>query len=293
MVSPFKILVQTVETWIDDGGPQWSASIAYYAVLSLTPLLILVSALAGLAFEGSSVAAVEQQLTLVLGERGTEFALALMEDATLPDRDFPGLVGSLVILAIGATIVVSNIQNALNKIWGLRWVKGGVVRGAIHKRLMAFAMIAVTGLIMLLSMGLSTVTQLMSDQVGSAIGTPWLISTLDVGGSVLILALLFAATFRILPDGDVHWKDALLGAGVTAALFVVGKLVVSLYLTRATVVGVYGVAGSLVFFLIWVYYSAAIFFLGAVFTQVWACAHGRLIEPNNGAVRVEERRVEV
>ena len=148
-------------------------------------------------------------------------------------------------------------------------------------------MIVVTGAVLLVSVGLSTITGLMSDQLEEVVGTPLLFALVDAGLSVLVLATLFGASFRILPDGDVAWRDVAVGAVVTAILFVLGKLVVTLYLTHASVIGAYGVAGSLVFFLVWIYYSAAIFFLGAEFTQLWAQRQGRPIEPNEGAVRVE------
>jgi len=166
------------------------------------------------------------------------------------------------------------------------------VKGVVRSRLLAFGMIMATGLIMLISLALSTVTGIMTDQLEHLVGAELWVWLLDAGSSVLILSVLFGASFRILPDGEIAWRDVILGAGVTATLFVVGKLAVSAYLSRASLVGAYGVSGSLVFFLIWVYYSAAIFFLGAEFTEIWAAAHGRHIAPDEGAVRVEERIVE-
>ena len=291
MTNPLRIAIDTVTAWIDDGGPQWSAAIAYYAVLSLAPMVILVSALVGLAFEEMPTAALRDQLEVFLGRKGAEFAMGIVEDSAVPDREFPGLVGNGVILLVGATIVLANVQTALNRVWGLRWIRGGTIRGVLRQRVLAFAMIVVTGAIMLISVGLSTVVGLASGQLETLVDAPELVPVFDAVISVLVLAVLFGATFRILPDGDVAWRDVLLGATVTSVLFVVGKLVVAFYLTHASVVGAYGVAGSLVFFLIWVYYSAAIFFLGAEFTEVWARAHDRPITPHPGAVRVEEQVV--
>lgn len=280
------LIVQTVKAWVHDGGPQLSAAIAYYAVLSLAPMVMLVAALAAAAFGDVSQTALHEQMALVLGHRGAEFAMSILQDAKVPDREFPGLVGHGVILLIGATILYANVQGALNRIWGLKWIKGGAVRGVVRQRLLAFAMIVVTGVLLLVSLIVSAVATLMRANLDDVFEVPAMVNVIDAGLSMVILTVLFGATFRILPDGDASWRDVAVGSFVTAALFVVGKTLLTFYLARATVVGAFGVAGSLVFFLIWVYYSAAIYFLGAEFTQQWARMRGRPIQPDKGAVRI-------
>lgn len=291
-MTALRLVINTVTAWVDDGGPQLSAAIAYYSVLSLAPFVILVSALAGIALGDAPVSAIQNQLAMVLGQQGADFALSLIQDARVPDSEFPGLFGNAVILLVGATILFANVQGALNRIWGLKWIKGNALSGALRQRLLAFAMIFATGLLMLVSVALSTVAGLMTARLEGYAGAAFAVSVTESLVSVVVLTLLFAATFRILPDGTISWKDVLLGALVTAVLFVVGKVLVAFYLTNASVVGAYGVAGSLVFFLIWVYYSAAIFFLGAEFTEQWARHRGRPIRPEPGAVRMEHREVD-
>lgn len=275
--------MEVVESWVDDGGPQVSAAIAYYSILSLAPVLILVSALVGLVVEEVPTEGFELQLALILGRRGAEFAMGFVEEP-LQHTSVSGLVGNVAILLVGATVVFANVQGALNRIWGLRWVAGGLVRGVLRQRVLAFTMIVVTGLVMLVSAGLGAIARLVAEPLLDTV--PAVVTLIDAGVSVVVLALLFGASFRILPDGDVAWRDVALGASVTAAFFVVGKLVITAYLARASVVSAYGVAGSLVFFLVWVYYSAAIFFLGAEFTQQWGIRRGRPIQPDRGVVRV-------
>jgi membrane protein len=227
----------------------------------------------------------------VVGKAGVEQINTMVNAANKQGRGIWATAIGVVVLLVGATGVVAQLQATLNRVWDVKADprRGGIMR-LVRKRLLSFAMILGVGFLLAVSLVLTTVLsaigERMRDWLPSGVSGGLLFS-LDVGASLIVFALLFAAMFKWLPDAKVRWRDVALGAIVTSALFIAGKFLLGFYLGRQDT-SAYGPAAALVLILIWVYYSAMILFFGAEFTQVWARRHGARIEPAEGAVRIEQ-----
>lgn len=272
---------RAVRRFIDDDGPRYGAALAFYATLSLAPLLLLTVAVVSLiAHEGITNSAVIDRLTLVIGSRGADLVADIMANSPDPDRSLLSMIGSIAMLLIGGSVLFVNMQRPLNVIWHVQ------PRGIVRSRLLALLMILVMGGLLLISMFLGAAAAWAAPFIERDTGVGgWVVIGLEMAVSASILTLLCAATYRILPDVDIAWRDVWLGAAVTTILFLIGRTVIGLYIGRAAVVSRFGAAGSLVAFLIWVYYSAQIYFLGAEFTHVWTQHRLSSIVPTGNAER--------
>ena len=278
--------------WLGEGVMHWGAALSYYTLFSLGPVLIFLVGTAGMFFDDA--AAREQilsQLRLLLGSRGAEIADTILVQATFPGFGSVQALLSLLALLVGATAVFGNIQGALNDIWHVKPVTG-TVRNALRTRLMAFVMILVLGGLVFLSFLVSAATSLLAPFIEARLpGGSLLVRALDFGVSTALLWLVFAAVYQVLPDARIAWRDVWVGGLVTAVLFAIGKLAIGGFLGRRDPGSVFGAAGSLFALLIWIYYSAQIFLVGASFTEVWARSRGRAIRPEPYAGRVVQRVV--
>lgn len=244
------------------------ASLAYYTVFSLTPFLLVVIAVAGLVID-SAVAEqkIIEQISHVLGADGGAAVRGLLEGARRPGAGRLAAVTSLVTILLGATAVFSELQSGLNGIWRVPPTSAGV-GSVVRARLRSFALVVGIGFLFVVSLVLHA--------VAAAVQT-WLGSTFIYTQNLLAFvmsALMFGMIFKILPETAVAWRDVAVGALVTALLFSVGQWALARYLGSSSVASVYGAAGSLVVILVWVYYSAQVFFLGAEFTHVYATTYG-------------------
>lgn len=263
-----RLLGRTLQCWWDDNAMRLGASLAYYTIFSLTPFLIVVIAVAGLVVD-STVAEqrIIDQIAQVLGADGGAAVRGLLEGARKPGTGAFAAVTSVVTILLGATAVFSELQSGLNGIWRVPATTAGV-RSVLFARLRSFALVVGIGFLFVVSLVLHA--------VAAAVQT-WLGSTFIYTQNLLALvmsALMFGMIFKILPETPVAWRDVGVGALVTAALFSVGQWALARYLGTSSVASVYGAAGSLVVILVWVYYSAQVFFLGAEFTHVYATTYG-------------------
>lgn len=259
-----------------DNALALGAALAYYTIFSLAPLLVLVIAVAGIALGRSTAQA--EILTRVQQEVGPNVAQAIegmILQLASPKSGILATVTSLVTMVFGASGAFGQLQGALNTIWSAppRYDTGW--KNMLRRRLSAFGMILVIGFLLLVSMlltaVLSGVHRLIAERLPVfALVLPYL----NFAVSFALVTALFAAIFKILPDVRIEWRDVWLGAAVTALLFTVGKSLIGLYLGRAGVASIYGAAGSLIVLLLWIYYSAQIFFLGAEFTEVYSRRYG-------------------
>jgi membrane protein len=289
------IIWRTIGRFMDDGGMRLGAALAFYATLSLAPLLLLVvSVVSLLSRDDITASTFVDQLTLMLGERGEEIALQIIDNAPDQDQSIIGMIGSAVLLLVGGSVLFINLQGTLNSMWNVKRRSRGMIRGLVRARLVAFLMILATGAVLLLSVLLGAAANWIAPVVENRmpVGST-LVMLLELAVSGAVLTLLCAATYRILPDVEIAWRDVWLGAMLTAALFLVGRTVIGWYLSTAGVGSRFGAAGSVVVFLIWLYYSALIFFFGAEFTQVWAEQRGAPILPSPGSVRVHRMETEI
>ena len=273
--------------FIDDNGPKLGASLSYYTIFALAPMILIVMSLAGI-FLG--VEAVQGKIYgQINGLVGNATALEIQEIIKNIQRSHNTTAGAIigvVILIFAATGVFTEIQDSINYIWSVKakpkrgWVK------MILNRLLSFSLIISFGFILMVSLLVNALIDVLSDRL--KIFFEHLTVYLFYGVNVLILfviiACLFAIIFKVLPDARIKWKDAFIGAFFTAVLFILGKFLIGFYLGNSTVGTTYGPAASIVILLLWVYYSSIILFFGAEFTQVYARHYGGGIVPNETAV---------
>lgn len=286
MNSLWKILRQSYQEWNSDKASRLAAALSYYTAVAIAPLLVLMVMLIGWFYgENSAQGQVVGQLRALVGPQGAEVAEAVIESADRPD--LAGIAGilSLITLLWGASNVFVELQDSLNTIWGVELKqRSRGIRAVIRERFLSFGMVLVIGFLLLVSLILSAIL--------SALGGVFTVlmpnmEALWQGANLVIsfgiTTLLFALIYKVLPDAKFAWKDVWMGATVTALLFTVGKWLLGLYLGNQTTSSAYGAAGSLVVLLIWIYYSAQIFFFGAEFTQVYARREGDGVIPDEKA----------
>lgn len=266
------LLYQAVCNWIDDGALQLSAALAYYSVFSMAPLLIIAVSISGLVFGEDAVRGqLEAQLQYYVGDRVAGTVQQLVQSAARPNQGWMNATTGFVILLVGASSVFAQLKDALNTVWGVKETKWRGFMNFIMTRLLSFGMVLVIGFLLLISLFLSTAVAGLSKYVSFVFGVPvevWGIVGIII--SLLLVTLLFAIIFKVLPDVAVRWRDVWVAAAMTAVLFEVGKHGLSYYLGRESVTSSYGAAGSLVLLLLWVYYASCLLLFGAEFSQVYS-----------------------
>lgn len=284
----WKMLRETVDDWLEDKVPRMGAALAYYAVFSVAPLLLIAIGIAGVVF-GEQAA--QKELHKQIGNTvGAPVAGAIEDILGNVHRRGGGFLGTaigVVILLFGASGVFSELQDALNTIWRVKPRPGSGIWGVIRDRLLSFLVVLGTGFFLLASLVLSAVLQGLESFAGEgSAGGGWLWWVVNVAVSFAVEAVLFALLYKLLPDTDVGWRDVWPGAVIAALLFAVGKYAISVYLVKGAVVSAFGAAGSVIVILTWVYYSSQILLFGAEFTRVHARHRGSDVQPAANAVRV-------
>ncbi len=271
------ILSDTTSEWYKHKAPRLGASLAFYTLLSLAPLLVVIVALAG-AFYGEEAARgqIVAELGGLIGTKGAAAIEEVIKQARQPAVGVLATAAGLITLFFGATGVVTELRDALNTIYEIPSPEVTGLKSLIlfvRVRFFSFAMVLGVGFLLLVSLAINAWLAAMGTWF-----TGWLpalaLQVISTAVSWAVVTALFAGIYRVLPDVTLEWRDVLLGAAVTSLLFNLGKLVIGLYLGTSTVASAYGAAGSVVILLIWVYYSAQIFFFGAEFTQVFANRYG-------------------
>lgn len=272
----FSLLKTTWKEFNEDEAPRLGAALAYYTALSLAPLLILMIALAGLVF--GDEAARGQLFEQIDGMVGTDGAKAIQEMVQNASKPASGIIASIIgflTLLFGASSVAGELKAALNVIWDQNPDPNAGIADTVKQRSSALVVVLGCGFLLLVSLAVSSVLAAGGKFLGGFLPLPEIVlQAINIIVSVIVITGVFAGLFKFLPDVDVQWRDVLLGAAFTAILFTIGKFLIGLYLGKASFGSTYGAAGSLVIVLVWVYYSAQIFFFGAEFTQVYAGAHG-------------------
>jgi len=282
-------LKHTVQECIDDDVPRLSAALAYYAVFSLAPLLLISIAVAGSIFGADAVRGeLDDELRRSLGPSGAFAVQDMLAGARRPETNFWVSIAGIVMLLFGAAGVFGQLQAALNQVWDVKLKPGRSIRNMAKDRFVSFTMVLSTGFLLLTSMILTAVLHGVSEYANRILTLPaTLWSAISGIGSFAVITLLFAAIFKVLPDVRLRWRHVWVGAMFTSALFVIGKTAMGWYLGREAIASSYGSAGSLALVLLWVYYSSIILLFGAEFTQVWAKAQGDNIKPNRHAMLVK------
>ena len=265
---------EAVSRWSDDNCSSMGAAVAFYALLSMAPLLMLVITIAGLAIgHDRAQELLMTQVSGLLGDAGAEGVKSVLGASATHKGGLVSTIVSAAVLLLGATTVFAELQDDLNRIWTCEGAKTSGLMGLVRKRLLSFGLIMVIGLLLLMSLVVSAGVSYVSDLWLTGLGAV-LAHSLEIAASVLITSILFAMTFKILPSRPIGWSDVVLGSVLTAALFTVGKYLIGLYIGKSALASSFGAAGTIVVVIVWVYYSAQIFFFGAEFTRAYAHQHG-------------------
>lgn len=268
------LFVQAAKDWDADDASRLAASLAFYAAISIAPLLLIVIAVAGAVFgEDAARGAIAEQLGGVLGLEGAATVQSMVEGAAKPRSGLLATVVGVGVLLFGATGVFGELQTSMNAIWNVPPRPGAGVVDFLRRRFVSLSMVFGVAFLLMVSLVLSAALSALGGIVGWVPGAPLLWRLMGEGVSFLVVTALFAMIFKVLPDTTIRFRDVWLGAAFTTALFLLGKLGVGLYLSHADVASSYGAAGSVVVMLLWVYYSAQIFFFGAEFTHAHARTH--------------------
>jgi membrane protein len=295
----FTLLKDSGKDFIDDDCPTQAAALSYYTTFSLPPLLVMILLILRAVVDPRDVQGqIETQMGSLMGPTATEQIRTILRQVHEPGSG--GLlptVLSIAALVLGATGAFGQLQAALNRAWSVAPdpQKGGL-KAFLMKRIFSFGMILSVAFLLLVSLVLSAALTAFGSALGGMLPegvSATLLQVLNQAISFVVIAALFAAMFKVLPDARVAWRDVWVGAGVTALLFVAGKFLIGLYLGRSNPGQAFGAAASLAVMLLWIYYSSMILLYGAEFTQAWAERRGRGIVPESGAVRVVQERKQV
>jgi len=285
-----RLFTASAREWSNDNAPRLGASLSYYTIFSLAPVLLLVIAVAGL-FLGPEAAQgkIVEQLSGLLGAEAAQVIETMVEKAGHRGGGILATVIGFVTLIVGATGVMIELQDALNTVWKVVAKPGRGLKGILRDRLLSFGIVLGFGFLLLVSLVLSAAVALLDSWIGGLI-PGWVIVgyVLSYGLSLGLVAVVLAAIFKILPDVKIAWRDVWVGALVTSVLFHIGKFGISLYIGKASVGSTFGAAGSLAVLLVWIYYSSQIVLFGAEFTRVYANEYGTRVVADDNAIPVPE-----
>lgn len=294
--SIFKFIKQVFSEYIADNVLKYSASLAYYTILSIAPLLIIILYITGLLFGQEAIRGeVFGQLKDLVGASAALDLQTAIQNIHMSKGNILATVLGGVILFVGATGIFGEMQDSLNKIWGLKTKSRRVWWKLFVDRAISFSLIVSLGFVMIVSLVVNAIVAAISTRIGRLIkgaGEESLF-ILDSITSLIITTILFATIFKVLPDAKIKWKDVLVGALITAILFLLGKYAIGFYLVKSNLTDIYGAAGSIMIMMLWVYYSSAILYLGAVFTKVYASNYGSKIYPNEYSVWIKVEEIPV
>jgi membrane protein len=283
------IIKETASDWMDDHAMRLAAALALYTILSLAPLLVITTKVVSVVWSHSTDQANQQvnhQLTNLMGKDAADAVSNGFHQKMSAGSGLLATIISSAILLFSATGVFAELQDSMNTIWGVKPKPNQGVWAFVRNRLLSLAMVFGVGFLLLVSMFISTI---LTTAAGLVLGdSGWIAKLGDIVVSLAVVALLFAAIFKFLPDVKLTWRHVWLGAAITAALFTVGKYALAFYFKVAAPTSPFGAAAAPMAVLLWVYYSAFILFFGAEFTKVWSLHHGHSIVPDDSAVKVTE-----
>jgi membrane protein len=291
----WQILKDTVQGFSDDKVLKLSASLAYYTVFSMGPLLVVIISFCGIFLKRE---AIEGRIYKILNDFvGSDTAHQLQEiirNAAIGNKGTIAAIIGIITLFIGATSVFAEIQDSINSIWGLKpkpkigWLK------MLKNRFLSFSIVVSLGFLLLVSLTVTAVIEGINARLQAAYPDIAVIVfyIINIVMTLGISMLIFAVIFKVLPDAKIKWRDVFAGSIATAILFLLGKFLISLYISQTNIGSTYGAAGSLVVLLVWIYYSSVILYVGAEFTKAYAVMYGSAIKPNSYAVTTKQVEIE-
>jgi membrane protein len=297
IVAKFRLVPKAVKRFIGDDCTTMSAAIAYYTTFSLAPLLLIVISIVGLIFGREAVQhEIQGQIEGLIGRGAGGQIGAMVQNAGQHSSTgvLSAILGGLALL-FGASGAFTQLQSSLNKVWRVEPdPKAGGVKTFAGQRLLSLGMILAIAFLLIVSLavsaGLSAFGNYVSSFLPKALSGP-VLQALTSLVSLAIIAALFAAMFKVLPDARIGWRDVWIGGALTSVLFTIGKFLIGLYLGHSGTASAYGAAGSFVLIVLWIYYSSMILLFGAEFTEVWSETYSGAAQPKKGAVRMDEKSV--
>ena len=293
--NAWDVLRSAANGFLDDRCLKLSAALAYYTIFSLAPLLVLMIALAGIFLGEEAIQGqIFGQINGLVGNQAARQIQDMIKSVGLSGKSSTALIISIVTLLVGATSIFVEIQDSVNLIWRVKakpkkgWLK------LVKDRLLSSSLVVSLGFLLLVSLIVNGIILALSDQLTRllpGLGV-YLVSALNFALSTTVVTILFGVIFKVLPDAKIGWKDVRWGAIFTALLFMLGRYLIGLYIETTGAESTYGAAGSLIVILTWIYYTAAILYFGAEFTQAYANQFGHKIEPAAHAVYIEQKERE-
>jgi membrane protein len=286
-----RLLKDAGSDWIDDGAMRLSSSLAYYAIFSLAPLLVIVVSIAGLVFdEEAARGQLAHQIAALTGKgAGEAIQSAVNSSAAQKESGVVATVFGTALLLFGASTVFAELKDALNTIWGVIVKPGRPFLTIVRDRFFSFSIVLAVGFLLLVSLVISVIlTALGHFMSGRFQLHPVVWQASEACISFVVVTCLFAMIFKWIPNVRIGWRDVWLGAVATAMLFTLGKFAIGYYLATASIASSFGAAGSVVVVLVWVYYSACILFFGAEVTKAYSSRFGSGIVPNSRAVLIDD-----
>ncbi len=277
----WELVKKALDDWDRDNASQLAAAMAFYTLFSAAPLIIIIIAIAGTVFgQQAASGQIAVHVERIAGEPGAQVLQMILANAGVRSH-FATFLGVVTLLFCAATVFV-NLHDALNQIWKAQSKPGGTLRLFIKKRLLSFAMVLGCGFLLLVSLIMSTITSAFGEMPEWLRIPGYLAYTGNFLVSLVLGTLVFGICYKFLPDVQLYWRDIWIGAAVTSVLFTIGKSLIALYLGKSTLGSSYGAAGSFLVLLVWVYYSAQVFFFGAELTKAYVYRHSSF--PDNGFV---------
>lgn len=290
----WKILGATIMGFINDNGMKLSASLAYYTIFSIAPLLIIIISIAGLVWgHDAATHHLYPQIAGYVGAKAAAEIESILKALQLSGKSTMAVIIGVIVLFLGASGIFIEIQDSLNIIWRVRakpkrgWLK------FIQNRFLSFSLIIGLGFLLLVSLLVNFITNALSNWIDKFLPIANVVfKGVNLGVTFIVISALFSIIFKFLPDVKIRWKDVRTGAFFTAVLFMIGQYGINLYIQYTAKSSAYGAAGSILIVMLWIYYTSVILFIGAEFTQVYAEAIGCKIEPADYAVSIKQTEVE-
>jgi len=281
-LSPAWLLLKdTVTGFIDDEALSRGASIAYYTLFSIAPVLLVVVAIAGLTFgQEAAEGAIVDQLSAMMGHRTAEALQGMIESAARTgDGTWASVVG-IVVLIVATSGVFGEVQSAMNAIWKTETPPHSTLTRLMRARLASLGLVVTCGFLLTVSLATSAALASLSTYLTYVFpNVQVMVNVFDVVMSALLIGGMFAAMFKVLPDADIAWRDVGIGALASTILFEAGKYAIAFYIGQSNIASSYGAAGALIVLLVWIYYSSQIFLLGAEFSRAYAKRYGSHANP--------------
>lgn len=290
----WKAFRATLKTFSSENYLRYSASLSYYTIFSLAPLLIITISLFGYFFGKQAMEGrIFTEIRLQVGDVAAMQIQQMIQHVASPESSFFARIVGVIVMAFGIVAVFIEVQDAINNIWKLKPIPGLDRKSYIIRRTISLGIFSIIGCILVLSLIINLLIDFMGNYLvnffaGASIFIVFTINHLFI---IAIAAVLFMYLFKYLPDGKVKWKDAIKGAIFTSVLFMIGKAAIGYFLGHFFTTSTYGVAGSLMILLLWIYYSSVIVYFGATFTKVYACMYGGNIIPRSYAVFLETKEI--